>query len=274
MEFYKFDGAGNDFILVDARQSGWCPDAAEVAQLCHRRLGIGADGLMLLQDAPDDAPDCQFSMVYFNSDGSRAAMCGNGGRCIALFAYLLGLAPQGKTPHLRFVADDGRHEAEVLLWDQEAQVGMVRLALCDVMRAGVRRCGEGWFLNTGVPHYVQRVEGLAGYDVEGEGRRIRQLPEWGPEGTNVDFIEDASDGRLVIRTYERGVEGETWACGTGVTAAAIVSGNSRVSAKGGDFFVEFLADSERYRQITLTGPVSLNFTGQLPLEKKQLPVGN
>lgn len=263
MEFYKFDGAGNDFIIVDVRQTDWQPTASQVAAMCHRRLGIGADGLMTLALPPVDAPDCQFSMRYYNSDGSHAAMCGNGGRCIALFAYLLGLAPEGTTPHLSFVADDGRHEADVLLWDADTQVGMVRLAMRDVERASVCRCMDGWLLDTGVPHYVQRVADLANYDVEGEGRRLRFASELGPQGANVDFIEDREDGRLMIRTYERGVEGETWACGTGVTAAAIVSGNGRVSAKGGDFSVNFEIDATTYKNVTLTGPVSLNFKGEI-----------
>lgn len=264
MFFYKFDGAGNDFVLVDVRQSEWQPTSDRVAQLCHRRLGVGADGLMTLGNPPADAPDCQFSMTYFNSDGSRAAMCGNGGRCIALFAYLLGLASQDNPPHLRFVSDDGVHEADILLWDASAQVGMVRLAMRDVVRSEVQRCGEGWLLNTGVPHYVQRVSGLDGYDVVREGRRLRHSPDLGPEGANVNFIEDGADGRLRIRTYERGVEDETWACGTGVTAAAIVSGNGRVSSRGGDFSVEFSVEADRYANVCLTGPVSFNFKGEIP----------
>lgn len=263
MEFYKFDGAGNDFIIVDVRQTDWQPTASQVAALCHRRLGIGADGLMTLALPPVDMPDCHFSMRYYNSDGSHAAMCGNGGRCIALFAYLLGLAPAAATPHLSFVADDGRHEADILLWDADTQVGMVRLAMRDVERASVCRCMDGWLLDTGVPHYVQRVADLAHYDVTTEGRRLRFATELGPQGANIDFIEDRADGRLMIRTYERGVEGETWACGTGVTAAAIVSGNGRVSTQGGDFDVAFEVGDDAYRNVMLTGPVSLNFKGEV-----------
>ena len=214
MEFYKFDGAGNDFILVDVRQSQWQPDAAQVASLCHRRLGVGADGLMTLSLPPVGDTTSQFSMSYYNSDGSRAAMCGNGGRCIAFFAYLLGLATDDAVPHLRFLADDGLHEADILLWDAAAHVGMVRLAMRDVDRQSVRRCMDGWLLDTGVPHYVQRVSDLAHYDVVGEGRRLRHAPEMGVQGANIDFIEDRMDGRLMIRTYERGVEDETWSCGT------------------------------------------------------------
>lgn len=263
MEFYKFDGAGNDFILVDNRQLQWRPDATQVAALCHRRLGIGADGLMTLSLPPDGDTASQFSMCYFNGDGSRAAMCGNGGRCIALFAFLLGLATGDAVPHLRFVADDGPHEADILLWDAASQVGMVRLDMCDVSRPSVRRCLDGWLLNTGVPHYVQRVTDLAHFDVVGEGRRLRRAPEMGEQGANVDFIEDRDDGRLMIRTYERGVEDETWSCGTGVTAAAIVSGNGRVSTRGGDFIVDFSVSDDRYHHVSLTGPVSLNFKGEV-----------
>lgn len=258
MDFYKFDGAGNDFVVVDNREGRCRLDSEEVASICHRRFGVGADGLMTLErGSAEDGFD--FEMVYYNSDGGVGSMCGNGGRCIAAFAYLLGMGKR-----LRFKGFDGPHEAEVLLWDEEKGVGLVKLGMRGVASADVKRVAEGWFLDTGSPHYVQRVQGLANYDVVGEGRRMRMRADLFPEGTNVDFIEDLPDGRLCVRTYERGVEDETWACGTGVTAAAIVSGNGRLVTRGGDFRVDFRATGKGYEDVCLTGPVSLNFAGHWP----------
>lgn len=253
MHFYKFDGAGNDFVVIDNRNGEYILGETEIARICHRRFGVGADGLMLLNAAP---VGYDFEMVYFNSDGRIGSMCGNGGRCIAAFAHILGLGSK-----LRFVGYDGPHEAEIIMWDSVQRLGIVKLGMRDVEKAGVRRVLDGWFLDTGSPHYVQRVEDLEHYDVVGEGRRLRNIADVFPEGTNVDFIEDMPDGRLAVRTYERGVEDETWACGTGVTACAIVSGNHRLVARGGDFRVDFDANGDVYGKVFLTGPVSLNFEG-------------
>lgn len=253
MHFYKFDGAGNDFVVIDNRKGEYHLCEEEIARICHRRFGVGADGLMLLNAAPEGY---DFEMVYCNSDGRVGSMCGNGGRCIAAFAYMLGLGNK-----LHFVGYDGSHDAEIVTWDKEHKLGIVKLSMRSVEKAGVRRVLNGWFLDTGSPHYVQRVENLEHYDVVGEGRRIRNMADVFPEGTNVDFIEDFPDGRLSVRTYERGVEDETWACGTGVTACAIVSGNHRLVARGGDFRVDFDVDGDVYGNVCLTGPVSLNFEG-------------
>ena len=254
MDFYKFDGAGNDFVVVDNRDGRYRLGTEEIAAICHRRFGVGADGLMTL-DAPSEE-GYVFDMHYYNSDGRLGSMCGNGGRCIAAFAYLLGL---GKNLH--FKGYDGPHDAEVMMWDEEQRVGIVKLGMRSVATAEVRRCLDGWFLDTGSPHYVQRVNDLEHYDVVGEGRRLRNNSVEFPEGTNVDFIEDLPDGRLYVRTYERGVEDETWACGTGVTACALVSGNHRLVTRGGDFRVTFNATGTAYEEVCLVGPVSLNFTG-------------
>ena len=265
ISFSKFDGAGNDFVLIDARNTNIELTEKQVAHLCHRRFGIGADGLMTLHTA---AEGYDFEMRYYNSDGRLASMCGNGGRCIAVFAYMLGLgrkdAATGRQ-HMRFVGPDGPHEAEIMVWNDQADMGLVRLQMRDVVCGEVRRCLDGWFVDTGSPHYVQRVEDLENYDVVGEGRRIRYNADLFPEGTNVDFIEDLPDGTLMVRTYERGVEDETWACGTGVTACAIVSGNRRLKTRGGDFRVDFDVDDERYRNVWLTGPVAFNFKGEVRL---------
>ena len=254
MKFYKFDGAGNDFVVVDNREGGIALSEEEIAHICHRRFGVGADGLMTLERGPEGY---DFRMIYYNSDGREGSMCGNGGRCISAFAHLLGL---GKRLH--FVAFDGRHDAEIVEWDAERKQGIVKLGMRSIAADGVRRCLEGWFLDTGSPHYVQRVDDLAHYDVVGEGRRIRNNAEEFPQGTNVDFVEELPDGRLMVRTYERGVEDETWACGTGVTACAIVTGNHKLVTRGGDFEVTFDAAGKRYENVNLIGPVSLNFTGE------------
>ena len=253
LSFHKFDGAGNDFVVVDNRDGSFRLGTDEIARLCHRRFGVGADGLMTL-DAASDGFD--FEMRYYNSDGRLGSMCGNGGRCIAAFAHVLGLGRE-----LRFEAFDGLHDATIQLWDTDRRLGIVNLGMRPVAADSVRRCLDGWFLDTGSPHYVQRVDDLEHFDVVGEGRSIRHLADHFPEGTNVDFIEDLPDGRLMVRTYERGVEDETWACGTGVTAAAIVSGNRSLVTRGGDFRVSFNPTGSAYNNIRLIGPVSLNYTG-------------
>lgn len=263
--FSKYDGAGNDFVVIDNRAGTLSLTPGQIARLCHRRCGVGADGLLML-GAPREGYD--FVMRYYNSDGLPADMCGNGGRCIAAFAHRLGLSRStDQGPTLRFLADDGPHDAVVLAWDDASATGIVDLGMKDVADSGVQRCLDGWLLNTGVPHYVQRVDDLAHYDVAGEGRRIRHLPQLGPEGANVNFVQPLPDGRLMVRTYERGVEDETWACGTGVTACAIVTGNNRLHTRGGDFKVTFTPTGERYTDVQLTGPVAYNFQAcmELPL---------
>ncbi len=249
--FYKFDGAGNDFVIVDNRRLNHRFSVDEVARICHRRFGVGADGLMTI-DAASDGYD--FEMRYYNSDGRIGSMCGNGGRCIAACAHMLGMSKQ-----LNFKGFDGPHDAEILDWDQHR--GMVRLSMRDIAADGIRECLDGWFIDTGSPHYVQQVVDLKHFDVVGEGRRLRHCKEQFPEGTNVDFIETLPDGRLAVRTFERGVEDETWACGTGATACAIVTGNHDIVMPGGSFRVDFERADDAIRKVFLTGPVSLNFIG-------------
>ena len=257
MKFYKFDGAGNDFVVVDNRDGSVHLTEEQIAHLCHRRFGVGADGLMTLESGELATQAFDFEMKYYNSDGRLGSMCGNGGRCIAAFAHLLGFS---KTLH--FKGFDGPHAAEIMMWDKDRGIGIVKLGMRSVATTDVRRCLDGWFLDTGSPHYVQRVNDLEHFDVVGEGRRIRNIVKEFPEGTNVDFIEDMPDGRLFVRTYERGVEDETWACGTGVTACAIVSGNHSLVTRGGDFRVTFNVSGQTYDDVYLIGPVSLNFIGE------------
>ena len=232
-----------------------------IAHICHRRTGVGADGLMILAEASEGY---DFAMRYYNADGFPAEMCGNGGRCISLFAHLMGLGrADGGIVRLRFLADDGPHEAEVLQWDAAQGQGLVRLSMREVPDGQMRQVLQGVLVNTGVPHYVQRVTDLDHFDVVGEGRRLRHHPALGSEGANVDFVELQPDGTMRLRTYERGVEDETWACGTGVTAVALVTGIGTIHARGGDFQVSFTHTDNRFHDIRLIGPVSLDFTGRI-----------
>lgn len=260
MDFYKFDGAGNDFVVIDARNGQPTLTAEMIAHICHRRRGVGADGLMMLASANG----YDFAMRYYNADGLPADMCGNGGRCLALFAHLLGLGREvdGEV-WLRFVADDGEHMASIVSWDVNSRRGLVRLGMREVAKASLRPTLQGLWLNTGVPHYVQQVSDIDHYDVAVEGKRLRHHPGMGPDGANIDFVEPQSDGTLVVRTYERGVEDETWACGTGVTAAALATGIGTIRTRGGDFKVTYDETTDTYTNIWLTGPVSYNFRGEL-----------
>ena len=237
MKFYKYQGAGNDFLIADNRDghvkvcdsvlsdgTGW---QSTIADLCDRRYGVGADGLMLLEDG-DPEKGTDFRMVYFNSDGSGGMMCGNGGRCIVAFAADMGVLPSGEDGSYLFEAADGLHLAEVL--ENADGVKVVRLKMKDVSEyvryghlSGVSCPSDGWFIDTGTRHYVRQVEGLEGYDVTGEGREIRwKAEELQPVGANVNFIEPCA-GVLKVRTYEKGVEDETFACGTGIVASAVAA---------------------------------------------------
>lgn len=282
MKFYKYQGAGNDFLIADNRDghvkvcdsvlsdgTGW---QSSIADLCDRRYGVGADGLMLLEDG-DPEKGTDFRMVYFNSDGSGGMMCGNGGRCIVAFAADMGVLPSGEDGSYLFEAADGPHLAE-LLEDAEG-VKVVRLKMkdvSDVVRyghlSGVSCPSDGWFIDTGTRHYVRQVEGLEGYDVTGEGREIRwKAEELQPVGANVNFIEPCA-GVLKVRTYEKGVEDETFACGTGIVASAVAayldgmmpSSESAgtvtydVKAKKDRLKVDFVPSDTSVKDVFLTGP--------------------
>ncbi len=259
ISFDKYQGTGNDFILIDNRKNEIQLSQQQIAFLCNRHFGIGADGLMLLELEPG----VDFKMVYFNSDGNESSMCGNGGRCITAYAKNLGLIKD----KAKFIAIDGVHEASI------SGVNQVSLKMNDVKSIEV---GDDFFyLNTGSPHYVKFVQGIKEFDVYGEGKRIRNSERFVAEGTNVNFIEKTEEG-IYVRTYERGVENETLSCGTGVTAAALVSAvqgissgknNCKVSTLGGDLNVKFdkVLESNFYN-IWLEGPAEFVFYGSIKLE--------
>lgn len=257
--FYKYHGAGNDFILVDNRSHAFdlVKSNETVRQLCHRHFGIGADGLMFLEK--DGEAD--FEMIYYNADGHPGSLCGNGGRCISALAYRLGITGEVT----RFQAADGMHEARILRPDY------VELKMKPV---SWMEWHEGHaVLNTGSPHYISLVTGLADYPVVEKGREIRYSDKY-PEGINVNFIEN-ENGRFMIRTYERGVEDETWACGTGAVAAALAlaelkktNGDKEITlqARGGPLTVRFeRLGPGRYDQIWLCGGAVHIYEGQIAI---------
>lgn len=281
LKFYKYQGAGNDFLIADNRDGavahadgcliyndGGAECRLKIADICDRRYGVGADGLMLLECS--DKHD--FRMTYFNSDGSGGMMCGNGGRCMVAFASDRGLE------HFDFEAADGFHSAEIL--SSEGKMKNVRLKMKDVSEfchydalSGVDVPSEGWFLETGTRHYVRFVKDIDEYDIVGEGRNIRfNSEELKPVGANVNFVESCVAG-IKVRTYEKGVEDETYACGTGITASAIASylsgvmpsevmpdGRVRydVYAKRDRLAVDFipLATSDEFHDVWLIGPAA------------------
>jgi diaminopimelate epimerase len=257
LTFYKYHGAGNDFIMIDDRELLFPVDQSLIEQLCHRHFGIGADGLILLQN--DTSSD--FKMVYFNSDGRESTMCGNGGRCIVRFAKDLGLIEN----ETEFLAVDGLHHAFVN--EKEIQLQMTNVSDVDEFPSHL-------FLNTGSPHHIEFVQDVNQINVKKRGAEIRYGSPYFDEGSNVNFVQILNGDSLKIRTYERGVEDETLACGTGITAAAIAayeSGkisaqNVHVSAVGGDLKVRFEKNaSGGFENVWLTGPAKFVFKGEIEI---------
>ncbi|MFH0893960.1 MAG: diaminopimelate epimerase [Bacteroidota bacterium] len=255
-DLYKFHGAGNDFLLVnDPDKTFPDKDVEKIALLCHRHFGIGADGLMLLQPSSVAA----FKMVYFNSDGKEGSMCGNGGRCIVAFAELMGVIYHKKI--IRFEAIDGLHDAEILT--SEKNISIVSLGLSSVRSA--EKIDDGWFLNTGSPHFVTFVDNANEVDVVALGRKLRYDQRFAPAGANINFVEKRS-GSLYVRTYERGVEDETLSCGTGVTASVIAayfekkcSNLCDVNTRGGNLVVSFQENNGVISDLKLQGPAEFVF---------------
>lgn len=267
LNFLKMSGSGNDFVMIDNRRGGLSGSAAAWAKrLCHRQEGVGADGLLLLEKSKK----ADFRMVYFNADGSRASMCGNGARCMAWFAHEVGAARSSST----FETDAGLVQATV--HDHVAQItmGEAHDYRSDLV---VKAAGRSWpvvFLNTGVPHAVCFVPRVDAIDVITAGRALRFHKAFGPAGTNVNFVQRVDSRTLQVRTYERGVEGETLACGTGVIASAIaaqlkgwVHAPVRCRTAGGDTLeVNFQAQPLNAKRpatcVSLRGPVRVTFKGE------------
>jgi diaminopimelate epimerase len=248
-KFYKYQGTGNDFVMIDDRQCTFEINQGKIENLCNRRFGIGADGLILLQNDPE----YDFRMVYFNADGREGSMCGNGGRCTVRFAEDLGVF-KDKT---RFIAVDGEHLAE-------ADSAKISLKMGEVQ--STERHEKYDFMNTGSPHYVCYVPDIEQVNVFDEGRAIRYSDEWMKRGgTNVNFVQVIDNNTLYVRTYERGVEDETYSCGTGVTACALsaylrfgMQSPINIITKGGNLSVKFDAD---FKEVYLIGPALRVFEG-------------
>lgn len=256
LHFHKYQATGNDFILIDNRSGSVALTTEQVRKLCDRRLGIGADGLMLIEKDPS----LSFNLLYYNSDGTQS-LCGNGSRAAMHFASSLGLVQN----EAKFNAYDGSHEAHIL------HSGLIRLKMNNVTE--VRAFASDLYLNTGSPHYIRFVEHVENYPVTEEGRKIRNSDSFTPDGTNVNFVELQGDNTIFVRTYERGVENETLSCGTGVTAAALASslhGNNSpvtVNTRGGKLTVEFARTptSNAFTDIFLVGPAIKVFEGRIEL---------
>jgi diaminopimelate epimerase len=254
--FNKFQGTGNDFIIIDNREGLFNPaDTTLINKLCDRRFGIGADGLILISLHKT----YDFEMKYFNSDGKEGTMCGNGGRCTAAFALQKKIAGTKQ----KFQAIDGPHEAEI-------NNGIVRLQMSDVK--DFTKIRGNYFINTGSPHYVTFVKNVKESDVFNEGRKLRYSDDFKPGGTNVNFVEVTPEG-IFVRTYERGVEDETLSCGTGVTASAIASvlsghfDRNKINVKtlGGDLSVEFKVEKDKVTDVRLSGPGTFVFEGKIEI---------
>lgn len=254
LSFYKYQGTGNDFVIIDNRDQFFPKNNTQlVASFCERRFGIGADGLILLEN--DESVD--FKMVYFNADGAEGSMCGNGGRCLVSFAHFLGIFEHETT----FRAVDGLHYATI-------QGDTVRLKMQDV--DDVHEKPAYSFLDTGSPHHVQLVKDLSGFKVEKEGKKLR-YGLYGQAGSNINFVEQEDDETFQVRTYERGVEAETYSCGTGVTAVALAMHKSRktttnhvnIQTLGGKLSISFNEVDGRYTDVYLIGPAIQVFKGEI-----------
>ncbi len=255
--FYKYQGAGNDFILIDNRALAVNHHQPTlISRLCNRRFGIGGDGMMFLQDKEG----FDFEMVYYNADGQPSSMCGNGGRCIVAFAKFLGVIDS----QTDFLAVDGPHHATI-----SASGDWVSLHMINV--DNISTDDKAYVLDTGSPHYVELVEGLANKNVYQDGYAIRNNDTYKAKGINVNFVEPAAEGYFV-RTFERGVEDETYACGTGVTAVALAMAKHHrqighittpIKVLGGNLNIRFNYDGIKFTNIYLEGPAVQVFAGEV-----------
>jgi len=256
IHFYKYQGTGNDFVILDNRNWSYSAlDMEKVKFLCDRRFGIGADGLMLL----NPATGYDFEMKYYNADGRESSLCGNGGRCMVKFAHHLGMIKS----RYSFLAADGPHEAEI------EDDGTVNLKMQDVKE--IKEYRSDFILDTGSPHYVKIVSDVMDYDVFHRGMDIRYSAEFAKEGINVNFVEPKKGDEIIVRTYERGVEDETFSCGTGVTASALVCHHNDVGyndvtvvTKGGRLVVKYdRINDGMFQNIWLCGPAERVYEGDI-----------
>jgi len=258
VEFYKYQGTGNDFVILDNRENEY-PDLTtkQIKLICNRHFGVGADGLMML----GKKEGYDFEMVYYNSDGNESTMCGNGGRCLVKFASHRGIFRSS----YHFIAIDGEHMAEI---DSD---GTVSLQMQNVNEVSYHNSYA--VVNTGSPHFVKFATEVEDIDVVETGHEIRYSKEFAPSGLNVNFVESLSEDSIFVRTYERGVEDETLSCGTGVTAAALLSAHNEngfntvlVKTPGGQLSVEFdKINDQHFENIWLCGPAEFVFKGELEI---------
>lgn len=255
LNFYKYQGTGNDFVIVDNRRQFFNKNNTKlIKQICDRRFGIGADGLILLENHPS----VDFKMIYFNSDGNESTMCGNGGRCMAAFAKFLGIINKNAT----FEAIDGLHEVEF-------EKDNVRLKMNNVEE--IHDYKNYMVLDTGSPHHIEFIDDLDKIDVKKEGGRIRYSDTYKAKGINVNFVSKIDKSIFKVRTYERGVEDETLSCGTGVTAVALAvsySGFTKsnlvtIETRGGRLQVQFEKSNSGYENIWLIGPAKQVYKGEI-----------
>ena len=252
IEFYKYQGTGNDFIIIDDRDNTFdCNDNKLISTLCERKMGIGADGLIVLRNHSSH----DFEMIYFNSDGYLSSFCGNGGRCIIDFARYLGIINSDTV----FIACDGEHKGRIT-------DDIIHLQMKEVKN--IELFDDGIILDTGSPHYVKMVSELSSLNVKLEGAKIRNSPQFITEGININFV--LNEPHMQIRTYERGVEDETFSCGTGVVASVIAMHYSKqinketvdVSTLGGNLVVDFEYSNNCYHNIWISGRVNMIFSGK------------
>ena len=258
INFSKYNGAGNDFILIDDRKNFIVDNKSLIRYLCDRHFGVGADGLIILKESNN----YDFEILHYTSDGNLGSLCGNGSRCAVLFAYNKNIIGR-KTV---FKAFDGIHSAEIL--DDE----LIKMEMN--VNSDIVSNSYGTWLDTGSPHLVIEKDDIDKLDVNNEGRLIRYSDFYKKEGVNVNFIEKISDDQFKIRTYERGVENETLACGTGSTASAICmnflgrtkSGKITMKCRGGDLNVQFNSSNKGFEEISITGPAKLVFDGTIKVK--------
>jgi len=254
IDFNKYQGTGNDFVMIDDRSEKFdVVDNRLIAHLCHRKFGIGADGLILIRDHHQ----ADFEMIYFNADGQTTTLCGNGSRCAVQFAHRLKIISN----HCSFMTVEGILEAKIE--NELVHIKMPKVNDIEIYK-------NHYFLHTGSPHHVCYVDNIENYNVFDEGKKIRNGAPYFSEGTNVNFVKSISNDQIFVRTYERGVEDETLSCGTGVTAAALIQGLNgtkspiKVKTLGGELQISFeKVDRNSFSNIYLIGPAELVFSGSI-----------